>query len=309
MLNKLNKLISGRILTNVCMKNYTTFGIGGKISYLIYPNNKKEILEILNIAKENSISIFFLGSGTNLLVSDSGFKGIVISLSKTFKKIEISDNFTINTDSGVMLGNLVKKAISKGIGGLESLIGVPGTVGGALIMNAGAYGEEISNYFESARTLTINGIQKTYNKDDIQFGYRYSSFNNEIITDLTLKCFKGNLKLINNNKKMFSDKRKNNQPLRYRSAGSIFKNPTNGPPAGYLIDKVGLKGTIQGGAQISDKHANFIINYNKAKSSDVIFLIKLIRKLVKQKFNTLLKLEIKLLGFNKNIYNELVYDN
>ena len=169
-------------------------------------------------------------------------------------------------------------------------------------MNAGAYNHEISNYFDSAILLDKKGNEKSYNKNDIVFDYRYSSFpKNEILIKAIFKYSKGDINSILKNKKNASSKRKETQPLKYRSAGSIFKNPTTKISAGYLIDKSGLKGITIGKAQISEKHANFIINKGNAKANDVMQLIKLIKEEVFKKFKIKLELEIKLLGvFNEN---------
>tara|TARA_Y100001980_G_C14553702_1_gene339308 strand:+ start:2285 stop:3235 length:951 start_codon:yes stop_codon:yes gene_type:complete len=308
--NKLKLLlknqIQGKIFTNEPMKKRTTFGVGGQAELYIFPKDKHELKIIINESKKHNIPIFVTGSGSNLLVSDSGFSGIMISLSKTFKKMSISDKLEINTESGVMLSTLVRKAIKKNIGGLESLIGVPGTVGGALVMNAGAYGSEISNFFTSANVINLKGEEKIYKKSDLQFKYRFSSFNqNEIITNIKFQCKKGNPNDIKNLRFKSSIKRKEAQPLNFKSAGSIFKNPKNGPAAGFLIDNVGLKGLRIGGAEISQKHANFIVNHGNAIASDVLELIKIIKKEVYEKYKILLELEIKLVGFNELIIREL----
>ena len=161
---KLKNNINRKILFNESMKKHTTFGIGGNVDALIYPSNKNELKFLLIEANINKIPIFVTGSGSNLLVKDSGFNGIVVSLSKTFKNLDITDSYEIYAGSGVMLSRMVRQAIKMGIGGLESLIGVPGTLGGALVMNAGAYGKEISNYFISAEVINFNGKEKTYKK-------------------------------------------------------------------------------------------------------------------------------------------------
>jgi len=300
---KLESNINRKILFNESMKKHTTFGIGGNVGALIYPSNKNELKFILVEAKKNHIPIFITGSGSNLLVSDSGFNGIVISLSKTFKNLIITDTYQIQAGAGVMLRRMVSQAIKKGIGELESLIGVPGTIGGALVMNAGAYGKEISNFFIDANVMDLDGNEKTYNKNDIQFDYRFSTFSkNQIITNINFQCKKGDPDLIKKLRIESSKKRKESQPLSYRSAGSIFKNPKDAPAAGYLIDNAGLKGLKSGDAEISTKHANFIINHGNAKSSDVIKLIKKIKTDILKKYNIKLKLEIKLLGFDEGIY-------
>jgi len=291
---------------NEPMKKHSSFGIGGYAKVFLLPNDKKEIKKILQYAAKNKIKVFFTGSGSNLLVSDDGFNGIIVSLKKTFKKLQIFDDGAIIAESGVMLGSMVRQAISKNIKGLESLVGVPGTLGGALYMNAGAYGTEISKYFVSAKLFDIEGNEKVFTNKDIQFFYRKSTFpNNYLLIEMEFKCQKGEIKDIMENKAKFSQSRKDKQPLKYRSAGSIFKNPSLDIAAGYLIDKAGLKGVRKGGAEISKKHANFIINLGKASSDDVIYLIKLIKEKITQKFNINLELEIKLLGFKEKLLKEI----
>ena len=205
-----------------------------------------------------------------------------------------------------MLGTLVKEAIRSQISGLESLIGVPGTLGGALIMNAGAFGSEISNYFEEALTMTLTGDIIKYTKKQINFFYRNSSFpKNEMLIEATFQGEPGLRKQIQEDRNKASLNRKLNQPLKFRSAGSIFKNPTKELAAGYLIDKVGLKGTSRGDAYISEKHANFIVNLGNATAEDVYYLINLARKKVYEKFGIELELEIKLLGFPKSLAKQI----
>ena len=307
-LNEISKIIiDGKILNNEPMSKHTSFGIGGYTCYIL-PKNEKELSSLLAYCTNNKIDTFFAGSGSNLLVSDQGFNGIVISLKKTFKKLTINQDGNIISESGVMLGNLVKNAIKHNIEGLESLIGVPGTLGGALMMNAGAYGSEISKYFISAKLMDMNGKISKLEKNDVKFSYRSSTFpKNKILITASFDCELGNQKEILVKKLIASSGRKNNQPLQYRSAGSIFKNPENAKPAGYLIEKVGLKGLKAGNAEISEKHANFIINKGNASSSDIIKLIKIVQREVFSNFSIWLKLEVKLLGFDKDIIKSISY--
>ena len=266
-------------------------------------------MSLLQYAKKEDIEVYFIGSGSNILVWDKGFNGIVISLRKTFNNLIINSNYQIISESGVMLGTLIKKAIHSNIKGLESLIGVPGTLGGALIMNAGAFGNEISNYFIEAQTMTIDGEIKTYKKSQIDFSYRSSTFpKNEILIESTFNCYKGMSSKIQKDKQKASLLRRTKQPLKFRSAGSVFKNPSNTLAAGYLIDKAGLKGAKKGGACISNKHANFILNIDKALAKDVVYLICLAKQKVAEKFNINLELEIKLLGFPQPILEMISYD-
>ena len=293
---------------NEPLKKHSTFGIGGYAKVFLLPNNKQQIKEILRYSKKNNIKIFFIGSGSNLLFSDDGFDGIIISLKKTFKNLEIDESGRIVAGSGVILVKMVTKAINKNIKGLETLSGVPGTLGGALYMNAGAYGSEISNYFISAKFLDMNGDEFIIKNKDVAFSYRKSNFPKDcILTEAEFKCKIGDLGKIKENKNKFSKSRKNSQPLQYRSAGSIFKNPSSDMAAGYLIDQSGLKGTKKGDALISEKHANFIVNLGSASSEDVIYLIKLIKDKVLEKFKITLELEIKLIGFKESLVKEICH--
>lgn len=295
------ELVDSKILMNESLIKHTTFGVGGNASIFAYPNNKSDLKKLLKYSYKNKIKTFFIGSGSNLLVSDNGFNGLVICLQKTFKEFILNKNLEASIGSGVMLGNVVRVLSKEAIKGLESLIGVPGTLGGALVMNAGAYGREISNYLVNITVLNLSGEEKIYKKEDLKFSYRYSSIpNEEIIVEAKFKFEKGNISNIKNRKKEVSKKRKENQPLKFRSAGSIFKNPSFDVAAGYLIDQTNLKGTRVGDAEISTKHANFIVNHGKASSSDILELIKIAKSKVREKFNINLDLEIKLLGFNNH---------
>jgi len=293
----ISQMINGTCLMNEPMSKHTTYGIGGPATFYIKPKNEHELTSILSYAYTHSIPVYFVGSGSNLLVSDEGVNGIVISLDKTMKKITFLTGTTVYAEGGAMLGTLVKLTGKNQLTGLESLIGVPGTLGGALVMNAGAFGGEISKCLSSVDVLNINGTKKQYNSKEIQFNYRSSSFSkDEIILGATFELKKADPLEIQNKKRTASIGRKSTQPLKVRSAGSVFKNPDT-KAAGYYIDKAGLKGTVKGGAEISKKHANFFVNHGHATGKDIAYLIRLARKTVKEKFGVHLKLEIKTLGF------------
>tara|TARA_B100001989_G_C24499309_1_gene443941 strand:+ start:381 stop:1292 length:912 start_codon:yes stop_codon:yes gene_type:complete len=289
------KKIGSDYIINEPMSKHTTFGIGGPVDFLILPLDNSQIPDIIKSINLNKINFIFLGSGSNILVSDKGIKGAVISLKKSSKNIIFEDS-TVLVDSGVMLSALVQEIHKKNITGFETLMGVPGTLGGALVMNAGAFGSEISNNLIFVETINILGQKKRYNVDEIDFEYRKSNFpKNEIIINALFNCKKGLKSNINDKRDIASKQRKTTQPLTYRSAGSIFKNPKENA-AGYLIDKAGLKGLQIGGAKISEKHANFIVNLGNAKSTDVLELIDIIKKKIYQMYKIKLELEIKILG-------------
>ena len=298
-MDELRSIVKGELLENEPMSKHTTYGIGGPAMAYITPKNRLDLCKILKLSIQHEIPVYFVGTGSNLLVSDDGIKGIVITPAKSLKQLKIYEN-SIIAESGVMLGRLVKESIKRNLTGLESLIGVPGTLGGALVMNAGAFGGEISNYLKSVDIMTMKGQINTYNHNDIDFSYRFSSFNkDEFILLARFELETEKPEIINDKKINASLGRKTNQPLRYRSAGSVFKNHKK-YAAGYLIDNAGLKGTKVGDAEISTHHANFFINHGNASASDISSLIQLARKAVLEKFNITLELEIQTIGFNSD---------
>ncbi len=299
--NKLSDITQGSLLKNEAMSKHTSYGIGGPAKAYVKPKDEVDLSNILKFASKHKISTFFVGSGSNILVSDDGIDGIVITLGNSLKKL-IIEGTSVYCQSGVMLGKFVKECISRSLSGVESLIGVPGTVGGALIMNAGAFGSEISNYLKKVTVMTMSGELRRYKADDIQFSYRNSSFqNNEILISAEFELIQSDKKSVVEKKSMASGGRKKSQPLKYRSAGSIFKNPDEGA-AGFYIEKAGLKGSKSGDAEISPIHANFFVNHGSAKASDIVELIRLARKTVKEKFGIMLELEIKTLGFKPGTF-------
>ena len=298
MIKDIEQIVKGTILFDEPMSKHTSYGIGGPAKAYITPSDKSDLKSVLKFSKANNLPVYFIGSGSNLLVSDEGIDGLVITLGKSFKRLEI-DNNKVFAETGVMLGKLVKECVRRNLSGLESLIGVPGTLGGALIMNAGAFGGEISNYLKHVNVVTMSGVEKTYSLGEIKFDYRQSSFqSNEILTDAEFEFIMSDKKTVLKNKQKASGGRKSSQPLRFRSAGSVFKNPKEGA-AGYYIDKAGLKGMKQGDAEISTKHANFFINHGKANSLEILKLISIARREVYKKYKILLELEIKTIGFKK----------
>ncbi len=299
---ELEKMVNGTCLLNEPMSRHTSYGIGGPAGAYITPRDRDDLRRILHFADEQNIRVFFIGSGSNLLVADEGLNGIVITLIKSFNKLEIK-GCHIYAETGVMLGHMVKHCIKQKLTGLETMVGVPGTLGGALMMNAGAFGSEISNCLKNVDVMTLTGEIKQYSVKDIDFNYRHSSFKkNEIIMSANFVLKKATKQEIMNKRAKASAGRKETQPLRFRSAGSLFKNPKKDVAAGYLIDKAGLKGTHRGDAEISEKHANFFVNHGKANAEDVVFLIRLARKTVEKKFGINLELEVKTLGFKPGIF-------
>ena len=296
-MGELRKIVQGTLLENEPMSNHTSYGIGGPASAYITPKDRGDLADILKFAKKYSIETHFVGSGSNLLVADSGINGIVLTPAKSLTQLEFNDGHVV-AESGVMLGRLVKECIKRNLTGVESMIGVPGTLGGALVMNAGAFGGEISNYLHSVEIMNMSGKIKTYYPGDIDFAYRFSTLRaDEFVLLARFDLMEEKSIIIQEKRDKASKGRKTNQPLKYRSAGSVFKNPKDNA-AGYLIDQAGLKGVQVGNAEISKHHANFFINHGKARSSDITSLIRLARKTVFKKFGIKLELEVKTIGFD-----------
>ena len=297
-MNEINNKTASLCLMNESLKKHTTYGIGGPADLMIFPKSKQDLIKVIEIINENKIQLTILGSGSNVLVSDNGIRGAVISLKNSLKQVEVDDNI-LYAECGTMLGKIVKHAVKNNLIGLENLNGVPGTLGGALIMNAGAWGGEISENLVHVEIMNSkNEIQKIQKKD-LNFSYRQSSFNkDDILLSAKFNLKKADKDIIKENFIEAQSGRKKSQPLNKRSAGSLFKNPKNNS-AGKLLDEAGLKGFSIGDAKISEKHANFFINDGDATSKDMLMLIKKAHKEVKDKFNVNLSLEVKLMGFNK----------
>ena len=295
-----------KVLVDELMKNHTTYGIGGPVDLFILPSNKEDLIKVFEISKKYNQEVNVVGSGSNLLVSDNGIRGVVICIKNCLNNLDVEDN-KIYAECGVMLGKLVKHSIKNNLKGLENLIGVPGTLGGALIMNAGAWGGEISNCLESVELIDPDKDEiVTLSKSEINFSYRSSSFKNEsILLSALFHMDYSDKKMIEDSSKIAQFGRKDTQPLKYRSAGSVFKNPSKEKPAGMLIDKAGLKGLTIGDAQISEKHANFFINKKNAKANDMLNLIKKAKNTVKEKFDVDMNLEVKLMGFEEGEIDSL----
>ena len=297
-MNEINNETASLCLMNESLKKHTTYGIGGPADLMIFPKSKQDLIKVIEIINENKIQLTILGSGSNVLVSDNGIRGAVISLKNSLKKIEVDDNI-LYAECGTMLGKIVKHAVKNNLIGLENLNGVPGTLGGALIMNAGAWGGEISENLIHVEVINSKSEIQKIQKKDLNFSYRQSSFNkDDILLSAKFNLKKADKDIINENFIEAQSGRKKSQPLNKRSAGSLFKNPKNNS-AGKLLDEAGLKGFSIGDAKISEKHANFFINEGNATSKDMLMLIKKAHKEVKDKFNVNLSLEVKLMGFNE----------
>ena len=282
---------------NEPMRAHTTFKIGGEADVFIIPASPAALIYAVKKCSELEIPYFILGNGSNLLVSDGGIEGAVISLAG-INGIS-AEGEKITCGAGAMLSSVCLKALSLSLTGLEFAYGIPGTAGGALYMNAGAYGGQMADVIESAECLTASGDIKTLKKEDMQLGYRSSIFKKGglIIISLTLALKKGDKAEIKAEMDDLLNRRKQKQPLEYPSAGSTFKRP-EGYFAGALIEKNGLKGLTVGGAQVSEKHAGFVINRGGATAADVKALIGKIQKTVFENDGVMLEPEVIFTGRN-----------
>lgn len=278
------------------MSKHTSFKIGGNADVYIKVNNLSKLSTILKECQASDVDYMILGNGSNLLVSDDGIRGVVIRLDGDFRKITLLDDTTIFCGAGATLAYLCKFALNCGLSGLEFAWGIPGTVGGAVFMNAGAYDGEMKDVVHSVSHISPSGEIGRTEKENLNFGYRTSVYrsNNMIITGVTLKLKKGNPDEIRAKMDDYMSRRSTKQPLEYPSAGSVFKRP-EGNFAGALIEQCGLKGKTCGGAQVSEKHAGFIINKSNATSKDVRDLIGEIQKTVSDKTGYSLECELIIL--------------
>ena len=289
----LAKILGCKAKYDESMANHTTFKIGGNAPLYIEVNKPSQLSQIVKLCKEENVEYFILGNGSNLLVSDKGVDYVVICLKGDFKNISLLDNNTLYCGAGASLASLCREAEKNGLSGLEFAWGIPGTVGGAAYMNAGAYGGEMKDVVYSVHHIDKDGNLGTIKSSDLNFSYRHSVYkeNGYIIIGITVKLKLDNKNEIRNKMDDFMDRRKSKQPLEYPSAGSVFKRP-EGNYAGTLIEQCGLKGKTIGGAQVSEKHAGFIINIGGATCNDVQQLIEHIQSTVKDKTGYILEREI-----------------
>lgn len=282
-------------IRNEPMKNHTSFKTGGEAKIFAVPENEDEIKKIISLCKSSGVSYFVLGNGSNILVPDEGISDrVVIYLGEKFSYINETDDGKIIVGAGTKLVQVCRYALEKSLTGLEFAFGIPGSVGGAAYMNAGAYGGEMKDVLVKINHINEDGTDGFTEGDEMDLSYRHSAYSSEkkIITSVELKLQNGDKEEIEAKMKDFLGRRKDKQPLEYPSAGSVFKRP-EGYFAGALIEQSGLKGKRIGGAMVSEKHAGFIINYDNATTSDVLELIDFCRETVKDKFGVTLEAEIK----------------
>lgn len=278
------------------MKKHITFRVGGPAACFLTPSTKEQIREILHICQEEKTPYFILGNGSNLLVSDQGFDGVVLQVYKNMNQMAVEGEH-LRVQAGALLSATARKALEAGLTGMEFAAGIPGTMGGAAVMNAGAYGGEMKDILESVTVLTPEGEQKELKNEELQLGYRTSVVKEKgyIVLEAVLSLKKGDPEAIKSRMDELKEQRVTKQPLEYPSAGSTFKRP-EGYFAGKLIMDSGLAGYQVGGAQVSEKHCGFVINAGDATARDVRTLMDNVRDIVYKKYGVTLEPEVKFLG-------------
>lgn len=278
------------------MKLHTTFRIGGNARYFVTPDSISMLQKLIRFCQENQVPYCIIGNGSNLLVSDRGYDGVVIQLLKNFNGIEVSGN-SVHVQAGALLSRTAAAALEEGLAGFEFAAGIPGTIGGAVVMNAGAYGGEMKQVVRQVTALNQQGQIIILKKDELEFGYRTSVLQKEnaIVLEVELMLHPGRKEEIRARMEQLKKQRITKQPLEFPSAGSTFKRP-EGNYAGQLIMEAGFRGYQVGGARVSDKHCGFVINAGEASAADVIELTEQIQKKVLADTGILLELEVKKLG-------------
>ena len=278
------------------LKSHTTFKIGGNCIALIEPREISDIIEAVKICRKNNIKFFVIGNGSNLLVPDEGYNGVIIKLKSEFSKIEVEGDYLI-VNSGAKLSEVYTVAYENSLTGFEFASGIPGTIGGAIYMNAGAYGGEMKDIVESVEVLDLDNFElRELKNEELEFSYRKSIIQrrNYIVTTIKLKLQKGNKEKINAVYEDLRERRNSKQPLNFGSAGSTFKRP-EGHFASKLIEDAGLKGYHINDAWVSEKHSGFIVNKGNASFKEVMELIEYVQKVVFEKFGVKLETEVRIL--------------
>ena len=291
-----NLLGKDRVLVDEPMKRHTTFRIGGPADFFLLPSTVDEVRGILEICREEELPYFILGNGSNLLVSDKGYRGVIIQLYRNFSNISVEGN-EICASSGALLSQIAAAARNASLTGFEFAGGIPGTLGGAVFMNAGAYGGELKDVLKEAVVMTEQGEILTLPVEKLDMGYRTSRIKKAsyLVLEARLVLEQGDMDKIRDITKDLTEKRVSKQPLEYPSAGSTFKRP-EGYFAGKLIMDAGLRGYQVGDAQVSEKHCGFVINKGNATAADVFTLIENVREKVQEQFGVTLEPEVKFLG-------------
>lgn len=292
--------VKGRVLKDEPLKNHTYFKIGGPAGILAEPENTEDLKTVLKLIKKHDVDCFIIGNGTNLLVSDDGYNGAIVKIGENFDYFSKVEN-KVTVGAGTLLSVLAKYLARESLAGFEFASGIPGYIGGAVYMNAGAYGGEMKDVVKKVRCIDLDGNMHEFTNEEMEFSYRHTK-----LTDSDLIVLEAELELTYGNKdeimeiiRDLNEKRITKQPLNLPSAGSTFKRPANGY-ASKLIEDAGLKGLRYKGAMVSDKHSGFVVNYDNATCDDVLGLMRIVISTVNDKFGIILEPEIKIVGTTLN---------
>lgn len=290
------KAISPNLLENESMAKHTTFRVGGKADMYVSVRSAEELSSLIKLARETETPFTVIGNGSNVLVKDKGIRGLVIEIGGGMSAYELKGN-RIYAEAGILLSRLASLALNNSLTGMEEISGIPGTLGGGIYMNAGAYGGELKNIIKTVTYIDEHGEEKTVTADECEFGYRKSIFTSggKYIVSAVIELSEGDRTEISEKMADYAKRRREKQPLSLPSAGSTFKRP-EGYFAGALIQESGLKGYKSGGAMISDLHAGFVVNYDNATSQDILDVIKHTQETVLDKFGVMLETEVKIIG-------------
>ena len=295
--DKLNNVIAkDSILIDEPMSRHTTFRVGGPADFFVTPKVKEEVRDVIRICKEAGMPYYIIGNGSNLLVSDAGYRGVIVQIYKEMNEVKVEGDL-VKAQAGALLSGIAAKALGAELSGFEFASGIPGTIGGACVMNAGAYGGEMKDVLESVTVLTGEGKIIELGRNELELGYRTSVIAKKgyIVLGAVLKLERGDGEKIKTYMDELKEKRVTKQPLEYPSAGSTFKRP-EGYFAGKLIEDAGLRGFQVGGAQVSEKHCGFVINRDHATAADIMELMRQVQIRVKENSGVDLEPEVKRLG-------------
>lgn len=288
---------SENVLKDELMKKHTTFRVGGPADWLVTPTEEEQIREVVNLLRTENVPYYVMGNGSNLLVGDKGYRGVIIQLGKNLSQIRMTEEGVLYAQAGALLSKIAAEALAQSLTGFEFASGIPGALGGAVMMNAGAYGGEMKHVLKDALALTANGELRVLPVEQMALGYRTSIFaqNGDIVLSAQIRLQEGSPEEIRAYMDELKEKRITKQPLEYPSAGSTFKRP-EGYFAGKLIEDTGLRGFQVGGAQVSEKHCGFVINKEQATAADILSLIEQVSDRVEAKFGVRLEPEVKRIG-------------
>ncbi len=288
----------GQAIKDEMMSGHTTFRVGGPASYFVSPAGDEALKNVLLLCREEQMPYYILGNGSNLLVSDKGYDGVMILMGESFSEIREDEPCEITAGAGALLSRIAKEAMERSLTGFEFAAGIPGTLGGAAVMNAGAYDGEMKDVLKSVRVMEKSGRILTLTRDELDLGYRHSCIPEReyIVLSAVISLKKGDKEKIQEKMAELAKKRRDKQPLEYPSAGSTFKRPA-GYFAGKLIDDAGMRGCREGGAQVSEKHCGFVINRGEATAEDIRSLCRLVQKKVKETSGVDLETEVRMIGW------------